>query len=119
VDASRRHLHLTNKPTLVKSKLPIVTSYEQLDPGVVVHAFIVSVKESGFVICFHCEVHIGSAFDTEVTKRKVSGMRSHVTTHVLIRSNAVCIREYHLFPCLAHHCDGATSQLLFLTRVRN
>nr|CAB3264721.1 protein RRP5 homolog [Phallusia mammillata] len=50
VDGIRHHLHLTHKPTLVHTKLPVVTGYDQLHPGDIIHAFVISAKQVGCVV---------------------------------------------------------------------
>ncbi len=51
VNAERKRMKITLKRTLVKSKLPIITSIDQLQPDMIVHSFVLAVKvasASGF-----------------------------------------------------------------------
>lgn len=44
LDAEKRKMILTHKPTLLKSELPLITSYEEAQEGVVSHGWISGVR---------------------------------------------------------------------------
>lgn len=48
VDLSSRRIILTHKPTLVKSKLPILTEYTQATVGKTYHGFVTQAKDFGW-----------------------------------------------------------------------
>lgn len=50
VDKNRERVRVTHKKTLVKTKLPIITEYEQLKENMIVHAYIATIKEYGVFI---------------------------------------------------------------------
>ena len=52
VDHEKRRIHLTNKKSLVKSELPIITSYE-VEPGTLTHGCIKAIKSSGVILSFY------------------------------------------------------------------
>ncbi|XP_077205715.1 protein RRP5 homolog [Paroedura picta] len=49
-------LILTLKKTLVTSKLPILTSYEDAKPGLVTHGFVVCAREFGCIVKFYNDI---------------------------------------------------------------
>ncbi|NP_001122095.1 programmed cell death 11 L homeolog [Xenopus laevis] len=51
-----RKLILTRKRTLMKSTLPVLASYEDAQPGLITHGFIVAIKDYGCLVKFYNEV---------------------------------------------------------------
>jgi len=58
VDVVSSKLLLTHKKSLVNSKMAAVTSYNDLQPGVIVEGCIVSITSSGLVIAFYSRVKV-------------------------------------------------------------
>eukprot|EP00079_Xenopus_tropicalis_P016710 XP_004915908.1 PREDICTED: protein RRP5 homolog [Xenopus tropicalis] len=56
VITSERKLILTRKKTLMKSKLPIIASFDDAQPGLITHGFIVAIKDYGCIVKFFNEV---------------------------------------------------------------
>ncbi|XP_053548424.1 protein RRP5 homolog [Bombina bombina] len=57
VDPQARKLILTRKKTLINSKLPIISSYQDAKPGLVTHGVIVAIQGHGCVVKFYNDVH--------------------------------------------------------------
>ena len=53
MDKNRNGVYLTNKKSLVNSKLPILTSYDQLKVGLVTEGVIGTIKDNGVVVFFY------------------------------------------------------------------
>ncbi|XP_015722403.1 protein RRP5 homolog isoform X3 [Coturnix japonica] len=51
-----KKLFLTLKKTLVQSKLPILSSYEDAQPGLITHGFVVCAREFGCIVKFYNDV---------------------------------------------------------------
>ncbi|NXO52983.1 RRP5 protein, partial [Aramus guarauna] len=51
-----RKLILTLKKSLVQSKLPVLSSYEDAKPGVITHGFVVCAREFGCIVKFYNDV---------------------------------------------------------------
>ncbi len=56
VDPTHRRLVLTHKKTLVESSLPIITAYDQVQVDMMLHGFIVAVKDFGCLVSFYNDV---------------------------------------------------------------
>ncbi|XP_039271542.2 protein RRP5 homolog [Styela clava] len=57
VDKAAGRIHLTHKRTLLKSRLPTIVSYDQLEPGCIAHGYIASIKPYGVFVNFYNNVH--------------------------------------------------------------
>lgn len=57
VDKAAGRVQLTHKRTLINSKLPCITSYDQLEPGCITHGYIASIKPYGVFVNFYNDVH--------------------------------------------------------------
>ncbi|OXB58266.1 hypothetical protein ASZ78_010460 [Callipepla squamata] len=53
---AEKKLFLTLKKTLVQSKLPILSSYEDAEPGLITHGFVVCAREFGCIVKFYNDV---------------------------------------------------------------
>ena len=62
VDASRKRLILTNKRSLVKSSLPLVTSLDQCKRGMIIEGFVAQIKDNGLLVVFYDDVKVSQAF---------------------------------------------------------
>ncbi|KAJ7325160.1 hypothetical protein JRQ81_018180 [Phrynocephalus forsythii] len=51
-----RKLLLTLKRTLVSSKLPVLASYEDANPGLITHGFVVCTREFGCIVKFYNDI---------------------------------------------------------------
>uniref|UniRef100_A0A803YNN3 Protein RRP5 homolog n=1 Tax=Meleagris gallopavo TaxID=9103 RepID=A0A803YNN3_MELGA len=51
-----KKLFLTLKKTLVQSKLPVLSSYEDAEPGLITHGFVVCAREFGCIVKFYNDV---------------------------------------------------------------
>ncbi|XP_033633254.1 protein RRP5 homolog [Asterias rubens] len=56
VDANKRRLLLTHKKSLVESTLPVITSYDQPEVDMLLHAYIVTIKDFGYLVRFYNDV---------------------------------------------------------------
>ncbi|XP_068113609.1 protein RRP5 homolog isoform X2 [Hyperolius riggenbachi] len=54
---SARKLILTRKKTMINSKLPIIGSFHDAEPGMITHGFIWVVKDYGCIVKFYNDVH--------------------------------------------------------------
>lgn len=52
MDPERKRVALTTKKTLVESDLPLITRLEDAEVGMVTHAVIFKIKESGLLVEF-------------------------------------------------------------------
>uniref|UniRef100_A0A8C5QWE8 Protein RRP5 homolog n=1 Tax=Leptobrachium leishanense TaxID=445787 RepID=A0A8C5QWE8_9ANUR len=68
---SEKKLILTRKKTLINSKLTIISSYQDVQPGLVTHGFILSVKSYGCVVKFYNEVQ-GLVLRSELSAEHIS-----------------------------------------------
>ena len=53
---------LTNKPTLVKSSKPAVTSYEQVSVNDILEGIIVNIRDNGVLVVFYNDVKVSVCF---------------------------------------------------------
>ncbi|NXC44670.1 RRP5 protein, partial [Penelope pileata] len=53
---AEKKLFLTLKKTLVRSKLPILSSYQDAEPGLITHGFVVCAREFGCIVKFYNDV---------------------------------------------------------------
>ncbi|XP_062436335.1 protein RRP5 homolog isoform X1 [Rhea pennata] len=53
---AERKLILTLKKTLVQSKLPVLSNYEEAKPGLITHGFVVCAREFGCIVKFYNDV---------------------------------------------------------------
>lgn len=53
---AEKKLFLTLKKTLVQSKLPVLSSYEDAEPGLITHGFVVCAREFGCIVKFYNDV---------------------------------------------------------------
>lgn len=51
-----KKLILTLKKSLVQSKLPVLSSYEDAKPGLITHGFVVCAREFGCIVKFYNDV---------------------------------------------------------------
>ncbi|KAM8805938.1 protein RRP5 homolog [Eudromia elegans] len=51
-----KKLFLTLKKTLVQSKLPVLSNYEEAKPGLITHGFVVCAREFGCIVKFYNDV---------------------------------------------------------------
>ena len=58
VDVVNSKLLLTHKKSLVNSKMAAVTSYTDLQAGLIVEGCVVSIKSSGLVVTFYSNVKV-------------------------------------------------------------
>lgn len=66
VDVKKKQVLLTRKKSLVNSKLPVLTSWSQLEPNLVLDGFICSVTDKGVLVAFY------NNFKGWVPKRELS-----------------------------------------------
>lgn len=55
-DPEAKKLMMTLKKTLVESKLPAITCYDNTKPGLQTHGFILRVKDYGCIVKFYNDV---------------------------------------------------------------
>uniref|UniRef100_A0A8C3B8X6 Protein RRP5 homolog n=1 Tax=Cairina moschata TaxID=8855 RepID=A0A8C3B8X6_CAIMO len=53
---AEKKLFLTLKKTLIQSKLPILSKYEDAEPGLITHGFVVCAREFGCIVKFYNDV---------------------------------------------------------------
>jgi len=63
VDVVNSKLLLTHKKSLVNSKMAVVTSYTDLQTGLIVEGCIVSIKPTGLVVTFYNNVKVCSSLE--------------------------------------------------------
>ncbi|NWJ03942.1 RRP5 protein, partial [Crypturellus undulatus] len=51
-----KKLFLTLKKTLIQSKLPVLSNYEEATPGLITHGFVVCAREFGCIVKFYNDV---------------------------------------------------------------
>ncbi|XP_022096574.1 protein RRP5 homolog [Acanthaster planci] len=56
VNPERRRLLLTHKKSLVHSTLPVITSYDQPRRDMILHGFIISIKDFGYLVRFYNDI---------------------------------------------------------------
>ncbi|XP_063291098.1 protein RRP5 homolog [Pelobates fuscus] len=70
---SAKKLILTRKRTLINSKLPIIASYQDAQPGLVTHGVIAAIKNYGCIIKFYNEVQ-GLALRRELSSEHIQNL---------------------------------------------
>ncbi|XP_064601057.1 protein RRP5 homolog [Liolophura sinensis] len=56
IDLAKAKLFLTNKRSLVNSKLPVISSYDQMEPGMEAEGFIANIKDRGVLVVFYNKI---------------------------------------------------------------
>jgi len=76
VDVVKSKLLLTHKKSLVNSKMTCISSYSDLQTGMIIEGCVVSIKPSGLVVTFYNNVKVSG------TRAAVDSAKSRAGNHV-------------------------------------
>jgi rRNA biogenesis protein RRP5 len=87
-NAAKRSVQLTQKKSLVKSKLPVITTYEEATPGLVTDGFVTKIAHFGLLVTFYNNVH-GLVSAKSLQKQGVEDPSEQFTIGQVVRCGVV------------------------------
>lgn len=95
-----KRLILTLKKSLVQSNLPVLSSYEDANPGLITHGFVVCAREFGCIVKFYNDVK-GLVPKNELSSEPISCPDKVFHEGQVINVSMSCL----VFECIREICS--------------